>query len=631
VVRVVPDHPADAEARSGGGFLASEGLRVENRRVLLVNPVGWDRTGVNLGLAYLSSALRKAGFETLVLDPNRFDMDDTDLVGRIDDFSPGLAGISVKSATAREGARVASVIAQSFPDCVLVAGGPHVTLCARTYLDRYDDFHFGIAGEAEESLVLLVNALYCGQTVESIPGLAYRHNGRIVVNAHKPPKDLDSLPLPDMDSLDGLDWCDLRYPLITSRGCPFKCIYCCANRLTGSTRWRARDPYQAVDELENVAREKGIECFEILDDNFTLDMDRAKRFCRELIRRGLHLSWYCHAGIRADRLDRELAGLMKRAGCTSVAFGIESGHSETYAVVNKGEPLSAIVDAVEMAHHAGMEAVGYFLIGIPGDTLSKFAETVRFERSLELEFAQYGMLVPYPGTPAWEMVQRSGKILYDVTDTCHFGDDVPPIAFETPSFPREDMIRAFYIARYWELFEEAQKVTTAQGTTRVEYVASPEINEHLEGMIIAAGRSVCHKIAGEYAGKAIGLEGNVSVPDGFDLSLSTHATPRRPKAEDVDIRILKANEIRLAHLLGRAAILCFRPSRRWRWLIQVKNPTRTDNHLPFFISWALAMLSCIPSVFREYGRRRVLGYLMRRGHTALSSRLRAAFKRRDVR
>jgi len=149
--------------------------------------------------------------------------------------------------------------------------------------------------------------------------------------------------------------------------------------------------------------------------------------------------------------------------------------------------------------------------------------------------------------------------------------------------------------------------------------------------MVATGRSGCHRIAGEYAGKTIGLEGGLSLPDSLDLSLCTNATPRSPRAQDPDMRIPKANEIRLSHLLGRAAILCFLPSCRWRWLNQLKNPTRTDSHLPFFISSALASLSRMPSDFREYGRRRVLGYVMRRGRTALRSRLRAAFKRRDDR
>ncbi len=271
-----------------------------------------------------------------------------------------------------------------------------------------------------------------------------------------------------------------------------------------------------------------------------------------------------------------------------------------------------------------MEAVGCFLIGIPGETLNKLAETVRFERSPHLEFAPYGMLVPYPGTRASEMVQRSGTALYDVTDACHYGDDVPPIAFETPSFPREDMIRVFSIARYWELVREAQKFASAERSPRVEYVVSPEMDEHLAGMIIAAGRSVRHKIAGEYGEQAMRLQRCESLPDGFQLSLCRDASPGNPKAEDPDIRILKANEIKLSHLLGRAAIFCFRPNCRWRWLIQMKNHRKPDNPLPLFISSALAMLSCLPSVFREYGWRRILGHVMRQGHTALTSRLRAA-------
>lgn len=462
-------------------------------RILFINPTGWQQWSINLGLAYLAGSLRQAAHDVLILDLVHRNMSDADLIERVREFAPGIIGISVKTSTARESGRLAELLSSSYHDACIIAGGPHVTLCAEDFLSEYPEFDFGLLGEADESIVQLVNSIDSDLALKEVPGLAYRSNGAVIVNPRNAPTDLERLPYPDLDAIDGFCWKGSRYPVLTSRGCPFQCVFCCVNKITGS-KWRARSPKHVVDELEYVALEKGVYSFEILDDNFTLNVDRAKEVCRELMRRDLNLSWDCHNGIRADRIDDELAALMKEAGCASVAFGMESGHPDTFGLIKKGEPLSAIINAVGTVKAVGMETIGSFIIGLPGDTLEKFIETVRFQRALNLDGTNFSILVPYPKTEVWDVVQSRGRMLADITDTVHLDWDLVPVTFEMPEFPKRDMIRAFYIARYFELCDATRTILDRGEKPVVIYMESEEMAPAIPGMIIACEPETKHII-----------------------------------------------------------------------------------------------------------------------------------------
>ena len=133
-----------------------------------------------------------------------------------------------------------------------------------------------------------------------IPGVVWRSDGGVVATEREMVIDLDELPRPNFDVIEDFSWEGFRYPLLTSRGCPYNCNFCSVP-IISSKRFRQRSPADCIDELAWVKKNKGITCFEILDDNLTLNMKRAKEFCRTLIDARLDLSWYCHNGIRADR------------------------------------------------------------------------------------------------------------------------------------------------------------------------------------------------------------------------------------------------------------------------------------------------------------------------------------------
>lgn len=571
--------------------------------VLLISPEGWQKESVNLGLAYLASALIAAGFSVYILDVNRYAMSDDALVQRAQQLNPMLIGISIKTATAREGARLADLLSEVCPASPIVCGGPHMTLCPEAFMRSAPKVLFGVMGEGEQAIVKLALAVCSGTDVSGIRGLVWRRGDNVVVNQWSPPEDLDSLPLPNLDVVEGFSWDGFRYPIVTSRGCPFGCIYCCVNKLTGSRKWRFRSPENIIDELEEVVRTKNISQFEIWDDNFTLDLKRAKAICRLLIERDLNLSWYCHNGIRADRIDFELAQLMKQAGCTSIAFGIESGNPTTFDSINKGEPLSAVVEAVRLVKSVGIMAVGYFIIGLPGDTLERFVDTVRFQRALRLHHFVFGMLIPYPHTEVWDIVQQRGVMFCDITQSQHFSEDIVPISFELPEFPKKDMVRAFYVAKYFDVLEAVGRVQGHSGA-RVVYLCNQNNLHSLAGLIIAAGDDVEHVIIGALENQVRSLSTFNQVPATARLRFMSELQPDILRGMSV---LICANvDIPQKAIFSNCGLVLLDPARHLHQAVQVRRAVRDVPLVPRFVLSGLGVIQNLPTLLDTFGRKKLL-------------------------
>jgi anaerobic magnesium-protoporphyrin IX monomethyl ester cyclase len=419
-------------------------------RIVLINPPGWQKGSINLGLSYLGAKLLADKHEVRIFDVNASEMTSEAIAEKVKKLAPQVIGFSIKTATVRPAIMISAAIKKIYQEAVHVAGGPHITLMYEEFLKESPDFEYAFLGEADNSFPEFINQLKNSSELSQIPGLVYKKDGKLVVTERKLVEELDELPFPDHDIIDTFVSEDFRYPLITSRGCPYLCIYCCVG-IVSSRKWRARSVENIISELQYAKEHYGIKTFEILDDNFTLKLDRAKELCRALIKKKLKLAWYCHNGIRADKLDLELTKLMKKAGCTSVALGIESGDEKVFNSIKKGEKLSDIVAGVKLIQKAGMRVVGYFIIGLPGDTALTTNNTIKFIKGLNLDNYMFGVLTPYPGTEAYDLVKKDGKILLDIKDTYHFSEVIKsPI--EYPYFTSREIEEAYYHATYYGLY-----------------------------------------------------------------------------------------------------------------------------------------------------------------------------------
>lgn len=413
-------------------------------KILLIDPPGWQKHSLNLGLAYLSGSIRAAGFDVQILDMNNHIYPEARIKKIIIDYSPKVIGISIKTSTANVSTEIIRGLKRIFPDIVYAAGGPHITLCAKEFIQENKEIDFGIIGEGEVSFIKLIKNIKDGKKdIFDIGGICYRKNENQIIGGGHEILDISKLPFPVFECVKDMDFSDFRYPLLTSRGCPYGCIFCCVGLISGK-KWRARAHDDVVNELLQAKENYQVSSFEIMDDNFTLDINRAKKICQLIIKKKLNMDWWCHNGLRADRLDQELLNLMKRAGCKSIALGIETGDKDVFNNINKGEKLADIARAVRMIKKAGIKCVGYFIVGLPGDSVESTKRSVRFQRSLGLSDYKFNMLIPYPGSRIWDIVNERGRLLEDIKGSYHFGENIK-IPFEIDGLSKETMKQCMYL------------------------------------------------------------------------------------------------------------------------------------------------------------------------------------------
>jgi radical SAM superfamily enzyme YgiQ (UPF0313 family) len=376
-------------------------------KVCFVDPKG-IHFGMNTGIGFIVSYLRDVcGLKDVkVFDFNNNTRDLDSRIREIADYD--VIGFSVKSFTRDSALEIADRVKTG--GNILLAGGPHITLDGINFLKEHKIFDFGVVGEGEVSTAALLRAIDSKSDPGGVKGLIYRNDGEVVsTGLGERIRDLDSIPYPDFTLFDSVaDGNIYNYPLVTSRGCPYLCSYCCVKGVMGR-KWFSRSVENILGELKNAMETYNIKCFNVQDDNLTLDMTRAKAFCDALIEEGISLKWSCPNGIRADRVDYELMGKMHEAGCFAVAIGIESGVEKEFNTIKKGEELTDIVKAVELANRNDIWVFGNFIIGLPNSNLRSIRESVRFAKKLKLESCIFNLLVPFPGTEVWEWLKEVGS------------------------------------------------------------------------------------------------------------------------------------------------------------------------------------------------------------------------------
>ena len=211
-------------------------------------------------------------------------------------------------------------------------------------------------------------------------------------------------------------------------------------------KFRTRSGENILEELRYAQEKYGSKEFKVLDDNFTLQMDRAKDICRLFIEEKLDMKWTCPNGIRADRLDEELCSLMKQAGCYSMSIGVESGDPDVFDKIKKGEKLADVEKGIRLAQAAGIKVHGFFIIGLVGSTYEADKRSMGFAKRLGIT-ASWGILVPYPGTEVWEQVKKdsNSRILRDWKEGFHIGARPKPV-FDTAEYTADERVRAYYYA-----------------------------------------------------------------------------------------------------------------------------------------------------------------------------------------
>lgn len=409
-----------------------------------------------------------------VLDLNNRFRTPEQIADVIGEQAPDYVGLSVKSATFASAVELFKLLSSRYPHITFIFGGPHVTLSQPTIVDELPGAVF-IRGDAEYTLRDFVTRHARGErTFTDIPGVMYRDDSGL--HASEPRshtrEDLDTLPLPDFSSFDSRHDLTL-YPLLTSRGCPYKCTYCSVPAISGS-KWIYRSADSIIKELDHVRNVLGLDRFVIVDDNFTLHKRRTEAVCQAIIDRGYNFTWSCGNGIRADRIWPDTAALMYQAGCREVAFGIESMDPDVFAGLIKGEEIEDIRHGISVVQGAGIRVTGFFMIGLPDSTYRKDLRTLARARRIGLDNYFFGLTVPYPGTALWDWAQQHARFLVPWQNSYHISEvfrdgleriKVEPV-FETPEYPAEQRKRMFGIAQASKTRIKARSLRAVERTLR---------------------------------------------------------------------------------------------------------------------------------------------------------------------
>ncbi len=385
--------------------------------LLLIIPPGVRYNTPPLGFMYIAASAERSGFTVRILDAGLLGLDIDETMDRIRELQPDLIGLTATTPEYLLVRKFAALLKAEF-STPIVLGGPHATLASDEIAsDTVVDFI--VRGEGEYTIVDLLKHIKNRDdavSVEHIAGLSWRtetaffHNREQVLI-----KDLDKLPLPARHLIEHGRYrnCGRVYKrkpvavMVTSRGCPFGCIFC-ANHLFGK-KYRFASAQRMIEEIEMLINDYGVKEIFFREDNFTANRRRTLEFCRLIREKNLDISWMCLAD--ANSITYDLAVEMKAAGCWHVAIGVESGNQEIQKVLKKNLKLDRVRQTFSEVQRAGLKTLAFFMIGNLVDTRETILETIKFANQLDTDFATFTITAPFPRTELYYLAKERGLIL----------------------------------------------------------------------------------------------------------------------------------------------------------------------------------------------------------------------------
>lgn len=399
-------------------------------KILLVSPPKFVQTkqgklpihpyGPPLGIAYIASKLRVHGHQVSLADMTYWTNEE--ITKKIKEIDWDVVGISVLSEQ-REGARnLCHIVRKECLKTFIVVGGAHPTLMTKQVVEHWD-CDVVVIGEGEITMVNLLNALECNESLNNIRGIAFIDKDGAYVKTPMQPviENLDELPLP---AYDEFDHCNYRMyivfkelttrrnskesiSIITSRGCTERCNFCSTFAIWRG-RWRSRSPKHIVNEIEILYKEYGKRMFNIADDLFTVDEDRVIRICQEIINRKLDIVWDCET--RVTLVSPPMLKWMKRAGCYSIAYGVESIGERVLKLIKKGIRVEEVLNAFRWTKESGIRSRAMLMVGNLGEDQNSINATRKFLRKCKPDTIQVSITMIFPGTSLYSAAREQGFI-----------------------------------------------------------------------------------------------------------------------------------------------------------------------------------------------------------------------------
>jgi radical SAM superfamily enzyme YgiQ (UPF0313 family) len=394
-----------------------------------------------LGLGSINALLRSHGYDSRILNCSSWSWKRTERY--LSAERPDVFGVSVFTFNRHEAMRLAALARRVAPSCLIVAGGPHATHLSHHLLAHYPQIDVVARGEGEETMLDLVRARQEGDPIPrlaGISGITFRTPPGPAAAPARAPRttachdttdrpvilDLDRLPHPALDpAMVGVDPVSQFEFIITSRGCPAACTFCSSPDFWGRGL-RFRSPESMVEEVRLLRDRHGVVYVSVRDDTFTVNKKRVIDFCRMLIEQKVDLLWDCQS--RVNAVDEERLLWMRRAGCTHIQYGVESGSPRMLERLNKGITIEQIRAAAAATRRVGLGLSIYLITGIDSETDADLEATARLIEDIRPHDGLVSPMTVYPGTALYE----DAKVRFGL------GDDYWARARGEAFFVRED-------------------------------------------------------------------------------------------------------------------------------------------------------------------------------------------------
>jgi radical SAM superfamily enzyme YgiQ (UPF0313 family) len=403
-----------------------------------------------LGLMYIAAYVEKFDQHKVdIMDMPLEGIGPADIPAYLGSHTPDLVGVSVLSFNLIDSMEVIGQVKKFSPSIPVVAGGPHAHIFSREMLEQ-DGVDYVVKGEGEHSFLALLDALASGSSPDHVDGITFRKSdGTLIDNPVATINDLDELPHPNRTKTNYRGYSglmvkgDVNTVMISTRGCPNKCIYC--DRPQMGKRYRAHSPEYVLSEIDDCLS-LGINGIIFFDDTLTLKYDRITQICESIIKNKMKFHW--NARTRVDRVDAKLLQLMRDAGCHHLSFGIESGCQHVLEALHKGTKIEQIRTAVSAAHKTGMTILGDFMIGNPKESREDIQKTINFACSLPLDYVQFSITTPYPATPLYTLFMEEHPELGDYWREFarHPSQDFKAPVYAQYSIPPEELVQIWRAA-----------------------------------------------------------------------------------------------------------------------------------------------------------------------------------------
>ncbi len=400
--------------------------------------------------AFAAAVLEKKGFQVTILDFQIQALTQHEFLAAVEKISPHIIVSRISAPSLDSDLAVIASLKEKLPNTFLIGWGALCKMASQEVLEKSQlDM---VLGEAELEFVIVktIEKLQSNSSKEGSVQAALKTERYIDYSEEQIPRNLDALPPPALHLLEVKKYVTAEsgfipggsrhktisfFSVLGSHGCSFNCMYCVYPIVFG--KWRGRTPEKMVDDVETLVKNYGVKVVWFEDQAFSFEVKRAMMICDEITKRGLKLNWACET--RADKLSVELLKKMKRAGCTRIQLGIETGDPGLFMKLGKaGCTLETVVDNIKAIQKEGILVDTNFIVGLPGESWETVKNTASFIDRFSPDILSVSIATPYPGTQLHELAEKNKWIV--TKDWNKFGLSKPIISM--PTFTAQDMEKA---------------------------------------------------------------------------------------------------------------------------------------------------------------------------------------------